>query len=303
MNKQKTEQTNKNKNEFNNKLFDLRKIDNDNSKNKIKEIDKKIKKEKDKNNNISIRFKSIDQLINYSAIYHLDKKILNIEKELYNKYPILRKKGCRFIYNGMILQKSKTLRENHVKSEDVIMINYIYDEELDKNQDYIAIDFIYKGECYPMVCNKDDNIFKIKDNLCSDILGIKYRDFLLIHKGIVISDNERLLRNYDIKCGDTILIYEAEVSDSDDKDDKNNERSEEFIIIHFISIDQDINSAIRCNKFEKFYEVENKLYNKFPNIRDKNCYFLGNGGRIERHKTLEKSNIENGDKLIIVYDD
>ena len=28
-----------------------------------------------------------------------------------------------------------------------------------------------------------------------------------------------------------------------------------------------------------------------PNIRDKNCYFLGNGGRIERHKTLEKSNI------------
>ena len=73
----------------------------------------------------------------------------------------------------------------------------------------------------------------------------------------------------------------------------------EFIIIHFISTDQNINFAIRSIKFAPFYVVENELYNKFPEYRNKKCFFTGNGKSFKVQKTLEENKIKSGDVILV----
>ena len=64
-----------------------------------------------------------------------------------------------------------------------------------------------------------------------------------------------------------------------------------------------LQNAIKNNKFSPFHKIENKLYDQFPDYKNKRCYFLGNGNRIKLLKTLKENNIENGNKIIIVIDE
>ena len=273
------------------------------TKDKINDINRIPKKDNellDKNKNMLIKFISNDQSINFSMSCAPNDKFVKIEYRLYDKYPLLRDRGAFFLTSGRIIHKSATLKENYIKNGDIILVETIYDNEIEKNKNFIAIDFMFKGDYYPMVCNLDSKIYDIKDDLSNILpeIGNHYVSFLC--KGILMSNYEKTLREYGIIKGDKVLVF--------DKRDGNfnfniNARNEEYILVHFISQDQQINTAIRGNKLDGFFKIENELYNKFPNIRDKNCFFLGNGGRIEPQKTLKENGLENGDKLIIVYED
>ena len=270
------------------------------TKDKINDINKIPKKDNellDKNKNMLIKFISNDQSINFSMSCAPNDKFVKIEYRLYDKYPLLRDRGAFFLTSGRIIHKSATLKENYIKNGDIILVETIYDNEIEKNKNFIAIDFMFKGDYYPMVCNLDSKIYDIKDDLSNILpeIGNHYVSFLC--KGILMSNYEKTLREYGIIKGDKVLVF--------DKRDGNfnfniNTRNEEYILVHFISQDQQINTAIRGNKLDDFFKIENELYNKFPNIRDKNCFFLGNGGRIEPQKTLKENGLENGDKLIII---
>ena len=63
------------------------------------------------------------------------------------------------------------------------MANYIYDEVIERNEDYIAIDFIYNGLEYAMVCHKDDNIYNIKERLYDEIPHLKDGNIYFLHNG------------------------------------------------------------------------------------------------------------------------
>ena len=270
------------------------------TKDKINDINRIPKKDNellDKNKNMLIKFISNDQSINFSMSCAPNDKFVKIEYRLYDKYPLLRDRGAFFLTSGRIIHKSATLKENYIKNGDIILVETIYDNEIEKNKNFIAIDFMFKGDYYPMVCNLDSKIYDIKDDLSNILpeIGNHYVSFLC--KGILMSNYEKTLREYGIIKGDKVLVF--------DKRDGNfnfniNTRNEEYILVHFISQDQQINTAIRGNKLDDFFKIENELYNKFPNIRDKNCFFLGNGGRIEPQKTLKENGLENGDKLIII---
>ena len=270
------------------------------TKDKINDINRIPKKDNellDKNKNMLIKFISNDQSINFSMSCAPNDKFVKIEYRLYDKYPLLRDRGAFFLTSGRIIHKSATLKENYIKNGDIILVETIYDNEIEKNKNFIAIDFMFKGDYYPMVCNLDSKIYDIKDYLSNILpeIGNHYVSFLC--KGILMSNYEKTLREYGIIKGDKVLVF--------DKRDGNfnfniNTRNEEYILVHFISQDQQINTAIRGNKLDDFFKIENELYNKFPNIRDKNCFFLGNGGRIEPQKTLKENGLENGDKLIII---
>ena len=270
------------------------------TKDKINDINRIPKKDNellDKNKNMLIKFISNDQSINFSMSCAPNDKFVKIEYRLYDKYPLLRDRGAFFLTSGRTIHKSATLKENYIKNGDIILVETIYDNEIEKNKNFIAIDFMFKGDYYPMVCNLDSKIYDIKDDLSNILpeIGNHYVSFLC--KGILMSNYEKTLREYGIIKGDKVLVF--------DKRDGNfnfniNTRNEEYILVHFISQDQQINTAIRGNKLDDFFKIENELYNKFPNIRDKNCFFLGNGGRIEPQKTLKENGLENGDKLIII---
>jgi len=85
---------------------------------------------------------------------------------------------------------------------------------------------------------------------------------------------------------------------SDITNDKN-----DIINIEFISSDQKINYTIDCLKSQYFYEIEEKLYEKYPKYRESNNYFIVDGKEILRFKTIEQNGINKGMILILNKND
>ena len=75
---------------------------------------------------------------------------------------------------------------------------------------------------------------------------------------------------------------------------------EKLISIKFASEEQDIDYSVIIKNTELFSKIETLLYNKYPKYTDTENYFLANGNRINRHKSLEKNNIKNND-IITLY--
>ena len=70
------------------------------------------------------------------------------------------------------------------------------------------------------------------------------------------------------------------------------------IVIHFKSYE--INDlAISCLNNNLFSEVEEVLYNKYPEFRNRENLFLGHGKKILRNKTIYENGIEDKETILI----
>ena len=75
--------------------------------------------------------------------------------------------------------------------------------------------------------------------------------------------------------------------------------NEKLISIKFISVNQDIDFSVICKNTEAFSKIENMLYEEYPEYKDYENYFLVNGNRINRHRTLEENKVRNNDILTL----
>jgi len=66
---------------------------------------------------------------------------------------------------------------------------------------------------------------------------------------------------------------------------------DELLCVNFISMDQKIQYAIPCTGNDIFAEIEEKLYQKFPQYRETNNFFLSDGKQILRFKTISQNKI------------
>ena len=57
--------------------------------------------------------------------------------------------------------------------------------------------------------------------------------------------------------------------------------------------------SLKCHNNELFVFVEKKLYEKYPQFRDKDVYFMDKENKIKRFQTLEENKIKNNDILIL----
>lgn len=124
---------------------------------------------------------------------------------------------------------------------------------------------------------------------------------------------ENNLNKRDDKSNDKLLI-EFLKKDNEKKDEEihflkeNNQNSKEkkFIsldqmtCIYFTSIDQRINFPIPCIKSDVFAEIEEKLYQEYPQYRETNNYFVVNGTQILRFKTVEENKISNNMPVMLI---
>ena len=76
-------------------------------------------------------------------------------------------------------------------------------------------------------------------------------------------------------------------------------KDEKMISVIFTSDDQKIHFSVICKNTEKFIRLEEKLYNDYPEYSETNNYFVVNGNRIQKFKTLEENNIRNSDIIIL----
>ena len=61
--------------------------------------------------------------------------------------------------------------------------------------------------------------------------------------------------------------------------------------------------AIPCKNTDTFVRLEEKLYEDYPEYKDKDTYFIKNGNKIKRFKSLDENKIKNNDVLILnTYD-
>ena len=76
---------------------------------------------------------------------------------------------------------------------------------------------------------------------------------------------------------------------------------EKYIYVVFNTIDWSIKCFAPCYISENFTKVEEKLYNKYPELKNKQIYFTANGITINRSDTLEKNNIKSNTNILINY--
>ena len=78
---------------------------------------------------------------------------------------------------------------------------------------------------------------------------------------------------------------------------------EELISLSCISSDQTINDFKVIGKSsDKFTIIENKIFDLYPSFQDTNNYFLVNGKKINKYKTLKENKIKNNDTLFLYVD-
>ena len=74
---------------------------------------------------------------------------------------------------------------------------------------------------------------------------------------------------------------------------------EQMIALNFESTDSRLRYAIPCLKKDLFVDVEKKLYDKFPQYKEKNNNFLVQGKTILRFKTVEENQLVSGIPIIM----
>ena len=75
--------------------------------------------------------------------------------------------------------------------------------------------------------------------------------------------------------------------------------NEKLMTIIIISGDQKVHYSIICKNTQKFTEIEHKLYQKYPEYLESENYFLSNGNKINKYRTLEENKIKNSDIITL----
>ena len=73
----------------------------------------------------------------------------------------------------------------------------------------------------------------------------------------------------------------------------------QIIVIQFISADFRVNKGIKCLPSQKFHEVEEQLYNFYPEYRKTNNNFITNGGIVLKFQTIAENKIKDGQVIQI----
>ena len=74
---------------------------------------------------------------------------------------------------------------------------------------------------------------------------------------------------------------------------------EKLMSIIFLSVDQKIHHSFVCKNTDIFAEIEQKLYVEYPEYKEQENYFIANGFKVSRFKSLDENNIKNSDKITL----
>ena len=81
---------------------------------------------------------------------------------------------------------------------------------------------------------------------------------------------------------------------------------EKMFAVNFVSngFQGIMNYALLCNNIDLFVKLEEKLNNDYPELKDKETYFIVNSRKIKRFKTLDENQIKGNDVInVFLYDD
>ena len=90
-----------------------------------------------------------------------------------------------------------------------------------------------------------------------------------------------------------------EIKDNKSKVQSELESGENIISILIVSLDQKVTFPVSCKKTDIFNSIELKCYEKYPEYKETDNFFMTKGYKINRNKTIEENNIKDGDTIIL----
>ena len=122
---------------------------------------------------------------------------------------------------------------------------------------------------------------------------------------IYVNDKEKykkLVENYCIEYAapseaDLLLIKQMEEEDNNNL--KNNNSYKGLISVIINCIDKNILCPIICKADDIFVYVECSFYEKYPDYKDTENYFLVNGNKINKYRTLKENGIKDCDIILL----
>ena len=204
----------------------------------------------------------------------------------------LKHNGQKILNVGIFI---KNIIEDIMKNKEGKLIK----DQLNNKEDYLSVflnDFdmkIFKT----ILCKKNEKFSYLESKFYDEYPYIKKESVLFWHNERIIDNKDMTLGEYGIKSNDIINVII-------DNDSNNKERdiNDENIEVHFLSNDQNINYTLICKESDKFSDLQNKFYKKYPKKKDKKCFFLYKGCSInDEKKTVGENGIKNGDNILVVY--
>ena len=80
-------------------------------------------------------------------------------------------------------------------------------------------------------------------------------------------------------------------------------KNEKLMSVIFQSSNQRVNYSLVCKNTDTINKLEKELYKEFPNLFQKDLYYLSNGNNLDKYGSLEKNHIKNGDVILIIQND
>ena len=190
-------------------------------------------------------------------------------------------------------------KKNKIKNANNIMINAYennkkkidLNEELEeeKNKNKILIEKINQLEINLKI-EKNKNIF----------LSEKLKE-LNNNLELMTENNQNLLKNKESLDN---MIYEKEKEIKELKQRLSRfpfelNEGEKLMSLVFVSVDENIHCSIICKNSDKFNQIENKLYEDYPEYSGFDNIFTVNGNKIIKSKNLDENKIRHNDIIIL----
>ena len=144
--------------------------------------------------------------------------------------------------------------------------------------------------------NIDNEISNLKNELSK-------ANKIIEQQKLTINDLKNKINNYNIQINNYQNIINQKdlelnnlkmnLNNSNIKND-DNFKLNEMMCVNFISSDQKVHYAVACLKSITFAQVEEKLYQQYPEYRETNNNFIANGTQVLRFKTISDNKIGNG---------
>ena len=250
---------------------------------------------------------TLDKILNYinafkiNTYVQIDNKIINIDtsfstfiKELYaqkiieseNVFDTEFKENINKDEINILKEEIKTeINNNKILSEKIIQLEKELKAEKDKNK------------------LSEIKIIELKKELDNEIK--KFNDFKkeLDEKSLF----QKKLENETKEVLNSLIEKDNKIKELTIKLSRFPfilEEGEKMISIIITSGDQSFYTSIICKNKDKFNKIEDLLYERYPKYTETENYFIFNGNRINRNKTLEQNNIKNNDIIILnIFED
>ena len=228
-------------------------------------------------------------------LYNGDKIVIHCDvndklESIFQKFSIKIQKNVDelcFLYGGKFIDKNSTyikLANSIDKERKIISIIVTDDEQKDNNSELLKENKELK--------EKLNEANKIIEEQKKEIQELKYEITKIKSEGITQVNS---------------LIELIEKKDKDNKqlkENKNNintNNTSPKITLQFKSFDNEMKFSIKCFGTEPFFDIEEKLYEKYPKYKDYNTSFSFYGNVIDKFKTINENGIKSGGVIFMTY--